>query len=271
MCRMNNTQDNFISKNCELVEGTNHDYEILARYHYQPVIKNPLTKVFKLIGTGRYRDIYPDPLSVIAYMQPVPDMGARNKATAGYFNQFKPFSEKLKILNQHVLYLSRLITDPRFLRKGLATKLVRESLERLSIPIVETFTPIDFTNSMYIKCGFEIYYTPAPLKFKRMINAFCMIGIKLTELTPPEVIDNRLSKLPSAMSDYIEKEIKKFLGGYRNAERFTPSPERTKYILSKVPPPEAYLIWFNPRSEQAKDIRSFIESTKTRGEGVLQP
>ena len=262
-----NTHKNVILENCCIVEGTHTDYEILAKYHYQPVLKVPLTKIYKLIGTGRFRDIYPDPLSVIVFMQPFPEISARTKATAGYFHQYESHADNLRLLNKCMLYLTRLITDTRVVRKGLATKLIRESLELLDIPLVEILTPIDFTNHMYQKCGFELHYTPAPMKYRRLINAFRIVGVNITETMAPELIDMRLSNLPPAMSLYIEKEIAKFLGGFRNAARFTPGPERTKFLLSKVPPPEAYLIWFNPQAPKAQEVRQFITEHPDMGGG----
>lgn len=200
-------------------------------------------------------------------MQPFPEISARTKATAGYFHQYESHADNLRLLNKCMLYLTRLITDPRFLRRGLATKLVRESLELLDWPIVETLTPIDFTNHMYQNCGFELHYTPAPVKYTRLINAFRKIGLELTETTPPFQVEMILEKLSTTKRDYIENEIAKFLGGFRNAARFTPGMARTKFILSKVPPPQAYLIWFNPYSATAQEIRSYRMGTETRGGG----
>jgi GNAT superfamily N-acetyltransferase len=257
--------ESFIAKNCVTVEGSKRDLDILAKYHYQPPLNMPITRVYKLIGTGSYRDVYPDPLSVVAYIQPLPECSGRTKATSGYFHQYESHADNLRLLNQCVLYLSRLITDPRFLRRGLATKLVKESLELLDIPIVETMTPIDFTNQLYQNCGFELYYMAAPLKYKRLLNAFRQVGVTLTETTSPQLVEMRLSSLPRTMSNYIETEITHFLGGFRNADRFVPGLERTKYILTKIPPPEAYLIWFNPQSETTKEIHSFVLTHKTPG------
>ena len=267
-----NTHKNVILDNCVIVEGTKHDYEILAAYHYQPKLTAPITRVWKLIGSGAYRDKLPDPLSVICYMQPFPEITARNKATAGYFHTASTRTDNLRLLNKCMLYLTRLITDPRFVRKGLATKLVRESLERLDIPLVEIMTPIDFTNHMYENCGFELHYTPAPQKYTRLMNAFNIVGLNIRETMPPEQIDYRLSRLPPAMSLYIEKEIAHFLGGFRYDQRLNPGPTRTRLILSKVPPPEAYLIWFNPHSTTAMEIRQFIvQSNNPQGGATLTP
>lgn len=239
----------------ETVEGAPKDYLILAKYHYQRVIHVPFTHVFKIVGASEYREIWPDPMAVICYMQPVPDCKERNNATARFFKQNHTRQEYLCAINENILYLTRLITDPRFLKRGLATKLLNDSLSLVTVPIVETMTPLDFTNQMYLNAGFELYPTPAPLSHARLTAAFLKVGISLTETTPPALIEERLARLSDPQTDYIENEMRLFLMRFRSADRFSNTKEKIEYILFKVPPPEAYLIWLNPTHPTAQKIR----------------
>lgn len=248
---------NFL-QNTRVVEGNQKDYMILSKYHYEPTLFFPPTKVFKVSPKPSFSQTLPDPLSVIVFSQPFPSLKSRNIATEGFFQTESDNAENLKKVNQWILYLPRLITDPRFLRQGLASYLLSQVLETLTIPIVETLTPTDFTNNMYIKAGFKLLHQFPPLRFSRLVNSFKKIGIILEDITIRQVIDERLQRLSQSDRDYIEKEIALFLGGYRNADRFKPGPERTKFILSKVPPPTCYLIWFNPRNEKNKMIFEHI-------------
>ena len=253
-----------ITNRLEVTEGIQSDYYALARYHYEPRLTFPPTKVFKVVGNDRYAAHFPDPVAVLVLTQPFPEITARTKATAGFFHQHDDAADNLRLLNAYVLYLARLITDPRYLRKGIGTMLLKETLSRLQIPIVETLTPIDFTNRMYTNAGFEIYYTPASRKYTRLMNAFRGVGLDVHDTTSRELIDMRLNMLQPIRREFIEKEIKLFLAGYRNADRFQPGPERTKYILSKVPPPEAYLIWFNPNAPLAKSVLLHRENSRNK-------
>jgi len=243
-----------IIERLQVIEGCQSDYNALARYHYEPRLTFPPTKVFKAVGNERYAAHFPDPVAVLVLTQPFPDITARTKATSGFFHQHDNAGNNLRLLNKYILYLARLITDPRYLKKGIATYLLKETLGQLQIPIVETLTPIDFTNRMYTKTGFEIYYTPASRKYVRLMNAFRGVGLDVHDTTSRELIDMRLDMMQPTQRQFIEKEIKLFLGGFRNTDRFKPGPERTKYILSKVPPPQAYLIWFNPNAPLAKTV-----------------
>jgi GNAT superfamily N-acetyltransferase len=238
----------------QITEGSMIDYKALARYHYEPELTFPPTKVFKMVGKPPFEHHFPDPTAVLVLTQPFPDIRARTKATAGFFHQHESQAENLKLVNQYVLYLARLITDTRYLRKGIGSLLLKKTLEQMTIPIIETLTPIDFTNSMYEKAGFEKYYQPHPHRFTRLINAFAHVGLNVRDTTCRQLIDMRLEKMQPTMRTFIEKEINSFLGGFRNADRFEPGPERTKFILSKVPPPECYLIWFNPQAPLTKTV-----------------
>ena len=243
-----------ITSRCRVVEGHQCDYNTLARYHYEPRLTFPPTKVYKVIGIEKYYHHFPDPVAVLVLTQPFPEIKARNKATAGFFHQHDNAADNLRLLNAYVLYCARLITDPRYLRKGIGTMLLRDTLSCLTAAIVETLTPIDFTNRMYTKAGFEIYYTPHPPKYTRLMNAFRGVGLDVHDTTSRKLIDMRLSMMPVREKAFIEKEIALFLAGFRNAERFRPGPERTKFILSKVPPPQCYLIWFNPNAPLTKTV-----------------
>jgi GNAT superfamily N-acetyltransferase len=250
-----------LTERLQVTEGRQCDYDALARYHYEPRLTFPPTKVFKVVGMPPYEKHFPDPVAVLVLTQPFPEITARTKATAGFFHQYDNAADNMKLLNEYVLYLARLITDPRYLRKGIGTMLLKETLSLLQIPIVETLTPIDFTNRMYTKAGFEIYYTPASRKYVRLMNAFRGVDLDVHDTTSHMLIDMRLDMMQPQQRQFIEKEIVLFLSGFRNADRFMPGPERTKFILSKVPPPQAYLIWFNPNAPLAKSVLLYRESS----------
>lgn len=260
-----------MNEKLQIVEGCQRDYYKLSRYHYQPKLSFPATKIFKAVGKFPYEKHFPDPTAVIVFTQPFPDIASRHKATANFFQKPKETADRLRLVNTYILYLARLITDPRYLRKGIATLLLNESLQQLDTPIIETLTPIDFTNQMYTKAGFELYYQRASLKYSRLIRAFSHINLNVYDTVSPMLIDMRLDYLPPHQRNFIEREISIFLNGFRNAERFKPGPERTKFILSKVPPPEAYLIWFNPASAQAKEILQHRAEQENHSTGLRPP
>jgi GNAT superfamily N-acetyltransferase len=248
-----------------LYRGNFADYKTLARYHYQPTLTFPPTMVYKIAGVGDSFSTLPNPIAVIVFTQPFPDIESRAAMTANYYHAAGSLSENLQSVNRDILYLARLIVDPRFQKQGIASYLLHETLEQLNIPIVETLTPIDFTNKMYQREGFLIHYQKPSARHIRLMNAFESIGLKVTETTTPLLIEGRLNNLDTVSRETIEREIDVFLKQYRNADRFQPGIERTKFILTKVPPPAAYLIWFNPRNAHAQALAACHSESRLVG------
>lgn len=231
----------------EIVPGTIADFHILERYHYQTDSINPTTQIYKIRGIDSTQDAFPDPMAVIVYRQPLPDLHARNIATKGYFQQAPTRSGRLRIINKKILYIARLIVDPRFRKLGLATWLLSDTLQRQTVPIVETLTPIDFTNKIFQRAGFKLYHTPAPPWYQRFEDVLTGLGVNKLNLHHAFLIQNRIAGLSSDQYDFVDEEIRLFLNHFRHRRDMPAGLRRTKYFLSKLPFPQAYLIWPNPR------------------------
>lgn len=237
----------FICNILEIVHGTLADYRLLSYCHYRTIEIRPFTSIYKVKARYPYHKIFPDPLAVIVYRLPFSELRIRSKATNGFFNNPTHRSDRLKLINQNIRYLCRLIVAPQFRRQGIGTKLVSETLRLQTVPIIETLTPIDFTNALFKKCGFEIHYTSAPTWYFRFTNALSNIGLTDWNYILPSTLQNRLNLLPPEQSDWFENEIKQFLCHFRRKKHMPPGIERTNFILSKIPYPQAYAIWRNPK------------------------
>ncbi len=237
----------FIFNCLEIVPGTLSDFRSLAGYHYRTEAIWAPTDVYKIRGIKGYHNAFPDPIAIIVYRMPLPDLRARTKATNSYFHAPKTLSERLTLVNHNIRYIARIIVDPRFRALGIATKLLTESLKLQTIPIVETLIPLDWTTKLFQKAGFKLYTTPAPPWYRRFIELLTNIGFENWEFLLPDTLHKRLEHLQPEEFDNTEKEIKAFIGHFRHRKTMPPGLERCKYILSKIPYPEAYLIWSNPR------------------------
>lgn len=236
----------FVPNILEVVPGTLADYQKLAEYHYRTAEIRPFTNVYKVRARAPYNGAFPDPLAVIVYRLPVGELRVRSKATGDFFTKPTHRSDRLKLINQNIRYLCRIIVVPQFRRCGIATKLIAETVHLQNVPIVETLTPIDFTNVLFQKCGFEIRYQSAPPWYRRFTTSLRLIGLTDWNHLLPSTLHERLSRLGPELSDQIENEIKQFLHHFRRKETMPPGIERTEFILSKIPYPQAYLFWPNP-------------------------
>ena len=231
----------------EIVPATLKDYYVLSCYHYTAERVDPATQVYKIRPRQKFRSNFPDPIAVIVYRMPIPDLKPRTKATKGYFKRPPTVSARLKLVNQKIQYAARLIVDPRFHRLGLATWLQAETLRYQTVPIIETLTPIDWTNKIPLRGSFKIYHNPAPTWYRRFTNALFSIGLTADSLTSPIMVQNRINHLCTEKLSFINHEFKQFLSRFRGHHNMPPGIDRTAYALSKCPYPEAYFIWFNPR------------------------
>lgn len=231
----------------ETVPGTLDDYLKLAEYHYRTEAVAPVTNIYKIRARKPACDAFPDPLAVIVYRMPIPCLRARDKATNGYFRQATTRSERLKSVNRNVRYIARLVTDPRFRRLGIATKLLNETLPLQTAPIVETLTPIDWTNKIFQKAGFKLHHIEAPVWYGRFTQFLASIGLTDWNVLLPSTLQKRLDSLQNTEKLAAKKNIRAFIKHFRHRKDMPPGLERCRFLLSKIPFPEAYLIWYNPQ------------------------
>lgn len=231
----------------EIVPATAADYKLLALYHYKKEKPAPPEQLYKIRGVKKAKDSFPDPLGIILYSMPIINLHGRTTATSGYFRKPRTEIGKLRLVNQKIRYISRIIIDPRFHKIGLGTWLLKDTLERQTVPIVETLTPIDFTNKIFQKQGFKLYHSPAPEWYKRFTDALEHVRVKLDSTFCPPAVHFRIQNLRSRQKGFIEKEILLFVSHFHHRKGMKKSLNRTVFFCSKLPYPQAYLIWHNPR------------------------
>lgn len=239
----------FITNVLEIVQGRLSDYKKLAEYHYLPESPGPTTEVWKIRAKFPYTNDFPDPIAVTVFKNPIGSLRVRDRVTNGYFTKGLNRSEQLKLINKNISYVCRLIVDPRFHRLGLGSKLMYESIRKQTTPIVESLTPIDFTNSILIKAGFTMYPMPAPIWYHNLVAALESLGVPRNfhnSWNMPELLQKRIENLDDKQTAFIEKKTKAFLQHFRNRHEFETLKEKMAYIVKRIPYPEAYFIWYNP-------------------------
>lgn len=237
----------FIKDCLQIVPAAYADYKLLAHYHYKQEAPSMPDQIYKIIGSPESKDSFPDPMAVVLFSMPIVNLHGRTVATSGFFRKPRTDIGKLRLVNKKIRYISRLIVDPRFWRLGLATWLLKDALERQTVPIIETLTPVDFTNKIFQSQGFKLYHSPAPDWYDRFATALTKVQVKLDTVVCPPAVHFRLQHLTPRQKGFIEKEILLFLNHFQHRKGMKNSPNRTAFFCSKIPYPQAYLIWFNPR------------------------
>ena len=279
-----------VVKKLQIVPGCLDDYNKLAGYHYRSSRLGPYAAIFKLVVSRaepleienrklvvsekkacpeRSRRVEPSkvPIGVIVYTMPSPGLELRNIATNNLFAGFDR-STRLSLVNKNVRCISRVIIEPRFRGLGLASRLVRETMPKMNVAIVEAMAVMGLVNPFFEKAGMTAFRGKMPARCVRLIEAFSMVGIEKKQLIDTKKVQHALEQAPyrsgtgqaqPSEAEFIELEIKRFLQSYGKRRYMPPGPERTRFVLSKLTERPVYYIWFNP-----KDSGQRIEKEKRK-------
>ncbi|MGB2807105.1 MAG: hypothetical protein WBC22_05170, partial [Sedimentisphaerales bacterium] len=136
---------------------------------------------------------------------------------------------------------------PRFRSLGLASRLVRETMPKINVPIIEAMAVMGIVNPFLEKAGMKAFAAKIQARCVRLVEALSMVGIERQDLIDPQKVRAKLDRLPAEKAEFIELEIYRFLQSYGSHRYSQAGLERTRYILSKLTARPLYYIWFNPK------------------------
>jgi hypothetical protein len=229
----------------QIVPGQLDDYRQLAHYHYRQSQLGPMARIYALkpsqpaAGLPRGKTV-----GVIVYTMPVPGLRLRNMATDGLFVGLDRATQ-LALINATVRCIGRVIIEPRLRGLGLASRLVRETMPSMDVPIIEAMAVMGWVNPFFEKAGMKAYTAKVPRRCAQLIEALSTVGVEEQDLIDAEKVQRKLTRLPAAQAGFIESQIRCFLQTYRARHDMPPSLQRTKYVLSKLTNRPVYYIWFN--------------------------
>jgi len=236
-----------VVKKLQILSGGLDDYKELAHYHYRGGRIGPFTAIFVLrpakTSTAR---LGTKAVGVIVYTMPSPGLELRNIATGNLFAGFDR-AARLALVNKNIRCIGRVIIEPRFRGLGLASRLVRETISAINVPIVEAMAVMGLVNPFFEKAGMSKYTAKMPARCVQLSEAFSMVGIEKEELIDSRKVQQKLDKLQGTQAEFIELQIKYFLQSYGKRRNMPPCLERTEFALSKLTFRPVYYIWFNPK------------------------
>lgn len=243
-----------ICKKLQIIRGCPDDYRQLAHYHYRDSRPGPFAAIFALKpAPGLAGALHTKTVGVIVYTMPSPSLELRNVATDNFFAGLDK-STQLALINKNIRYISRVIIEPRFRGLGLASRLVRQTMPKMNIPLIEAMAVMGVVNPFFEKAGMKAYTAKMPARCIQLLEALSMVGIEEPSrgagahpLIDAEKLQRKLDRLPHPKAEFIELEIRRFLQSYGKRRNSQPGLERTRYILSKLTFRPVYYIWFNPR------------------------
>lgn len=236
-----------ICETLRVVAGGLDDYGQLAHYHYRGSRPGPCKGVFVLRSDGTLPGLLRDGVvGVIVYSAATAVLELRNAATNNFFSGLDRDTQ-LGLINKNIRRISRLVIEPRFRGLGLATRLVRETMPQLNVPIVEAVAVMGRVNPFLEKAGMKAYRAKPHLASIQLAEAFSLLGMEEAELADAQKVQQKLGGLTNAQTEFLEHCIRQFLRSHGRRRDMPPGLERTRYILSALTARPTYYIWFNPR------------------------
>jgi len=230
-----------VCENLQIVPGCLEDYRRLARYHYLGSHIGPASAIFILSRAGGKT-----PVGVIVYSNAPAVLELRNIATSHVFAGLDR-STQLQLINANIRRISRLVIEPRFRGLGLASRLVRETMLLVNVPIIEAVAVMGWVNPFFERAGMKAYKAKPSAASVQFVEALSVIGIEQAELIDPQLVQQKINWLGDCRAQFIEREIRHFLKSHGRRRDMPPGIERTRYILTKLTARPVYYIWFNPK------------------------
>jgi GNAT superfamily N-acetyltransferase len=235
------------AKELKVVQGGVADYERLGGFHYRGSGLGPFAAIFALRAERCLaRRAGAKTVAVIVYTMPSVGCELRSVATEDFFGGFDKVT-RLSLINKNIRCISRVIIEPRFRGLGLASHLVRETMPRMGVAIVEAMAVMGEVNPFFERAGMQAYTGSKAKRCVQMVEAFSMVGVEEEDLADGERVQEVLGRLGGAEAEFIEGQIRGFLGSYGRRRGMSKGLERTRYVLGKLTSRPVYYIWFNPK------------------------
>ncbi len=230
----------------QIVLGCLDDYRELGHYHYRDSRLGPYAAIFAIKPKGYVAGCSGiKTIGVIVYTMPSPGLELRNIATANCFTGFDRVT-RLALINKNIRCIGRVIIEPRFRGLGLASRLVRDTMPEMGVPVIEAMAVMGLVNPFFEKAGMTAFSAKMPARCVQLIEALSLVGIEKQQLIDPKKVQLKLEQLQGEEGEFIEHQIQRFLQSYGKRRDMPAGLERTRYILSKLTERPVYYIWFNP-------------------------
>jgi hypothetical protein len=247
--RMSDVVKCSVGAGLEIVRAGRKEYEQLSAFHYRDCSLGPYAAVYAL------KDMHPAALrtgtiaGVIVYTTPAPNLEMRKIALGDVFSGFSDRRIGLAMVNKNIRCISRVIIEPRYRGIGLASMLVRKTLNRLGMPIVEAMAVMGRVNPFFEKASMRAYFSRPSLRCVKLVEAFGAVGIEDDAFIDAAAVHKRISNLSADQKMFIETQTQKFLQSYGRRKYMPHSVDRTRYVLSKLTYRPVYYVWRNPEKE----------------------
>jgi GNAT superfamily N-acetyltransferase len=235
-----------VTKHLQIAPGCLDDYKQLAHFHYRDTRPGGFTAVYVIRPARNLAgDLAKKTIGVITYRMPSPEVALRRMALCGVFAGLDTPTQ-VALVNKNIRCIARVIIEPRFRGLGLASRLVRETMPKMNVPVIEAMAMMGLVNPFFERAGMTACTAKTPARCVQLLEALSLLGIEQELLIDPKKVQQKLDNLNDREAEFIEFHIRRFLDSYGDSRNRLPGLERTRFILSKLTFRPVYYIWLNP-------------------------
>lgn len=233
---------------CAIEPGTNHDYKLLAPYHYRNTGVPPAVhQVYRARHepTGRI-------VGAIVYANAALNLGIRNRIFGDRY-KIGGCTDTNKIradrLNKELELIIRVVVHPTFRGTGLGRRLIAETLPLRPCKYVEMSAAMGQINPFAERAGMTAVVVPPAAITARVLGALRSVGLTDDEMGNWRNIVRRLESLDGERRAWLWKELERYALRWiksRTGREVTITPEiaarrvsanallRTTYYLADI-------------------------------------
>lgn len=248
-----------LRKNLRIIQTDLSLWRQLSQFHYRQLNPGAVEKVFAIVPDNKpnpqkYSSTSRIPIGVIIYAMPVPSIALRNRATAQRYTGLTR-QMSLRLLNEELRCISRIVIHPQYRGIGLASHLVRQTLHRAGTIFVEALAVMGNINPFFERAGMTRYHCPPSPDSQRMISAFANVNINQDKLIDTTTLTKEIANLNTDNQRLIALEMKRFIQRFiKNKDHLTKStwkPDQgiealqpyIKIVVNHVMSNPAYFLW----------------------------
>jgi hypothetical protein len=171
-----------VIKHLEIRPAKRIAYDELACFHYRGQCPAVYAAIYGMYDRGKATATLrlgraTQPVGVIVYTMPAMGLEVRNIAIGEMFECCQNRKERLKMINENIRCISRVIIDPRYRGLGLAARLVRETMPLMNVPVIEAMAVMGQVNPFFEKAGMKACPAKLSRQCERMRDAMYTVGI----------------------------------------------------------------------------------------------
>jgi len=224
-------------------KGEMSDWKGLAEFHYRGHKLGAVDQVFVMRHkgvAGQKVKSRRETVGVIVYGMPILNVGIRNVVLNNRYAGFEDRKMGIRLLNQEMRCISRIVIHPQYRGIGLGAKLVRETLGRAGVRFVEALAVMGRVNPFFERAGMRCYEGAVPAAAERLLEALKEVGIESEKLTDPERLREAIAILGDKEQIFIGREMGKFAQRYRRRNKRV---DEIELVVEHVLTRPVYYLW----------------------------